>query len=364
MRKIIHIDMDAFFASVEQHDNPGLRGLPIAVGGDSPRSVVCTASYEARRFGVRSAMPMSRARRLCRDLVVVPVRFARYKEVSAQVHEIFREYTDLIEPLSIDEAFLDVTVNRAGITLARDVAIEIKRKIFERTGLTASAGVSYCKFLAKIASDYRKPDGLCTVHPSVALDFIAQLPVEDFWGVGPKTAERMHSLGIHTGADLRSKSLHWMLAHFGKTGRIYHDFARGIDDRPVVASRVRKSVGCEETYEYDIADRRLLDIELRSLAQDLETRLERASFEGMTLTLKIKYADFTISSRSHTLDHPVEHDASAILAEAIPLLDVSLAQRSEPIRLMGLSVSNPMGLTRGDHSSYPRVFDPDTAPYI
>lgn len=356
--------MDAFFAAVEQLDNPALRGLPIAVGGDSPRSVVCTASYEARRFGVHSAMPVSSARRRCRDLVVVPARFARYKEISAQVHEIFREYTDLIEPISIDEAFLDVTVNRPGIALARDVAVEIKQKILQRTGLTASAGVSYCKFLAKIASDYRKPDGLCTVHPTVALDFIASLPVEDFWSVGPKTAERMHSLGIHNGADIRAHSLQWMLAHFGKVGRIYHDFARGIDDRPVVASRVRKSVGCEETYDYDIADRRLLDIELKSLCSDLAARLQRADFIGLTLTLKLKYADFTVASRSHTFDMPIEHDAGTIFAEALQLLDISLSHRSDPVRLMGISVSNPIGMTRGNHTSYPRVFDPDTAPYL
>lgn len=364
LRKIIHIDMDAFYAAVEQRDHPELRGLPIAVGHAGGRGVVATASYEARRFGVHSAMSSVQARRLCPSLIFVPGRGNVYKSVSQQIHAIFRRYTDLIEPISLDEAFLDVTVNRPGIALARDVAIEIKQKILERTGLTASAGVSYCKFLAKIASDYRKPDGLCTVHPSVALDFIATLPVEDFWGVGPKTAERMHAHGIHTGADLRAQSLQWLMTHFGKAGRIYYDFARGIDDRPVVASRVRKSVGCEETYASDISDPRLLQLELRALAHDLAARLERAGFDGLTLTLKIKYADFTAASRSHTFDMPVERDAEAILAAAQPLLDAMLCQRPEAVRLMGLSVSNPPGSVRSESCTYPRVFDPDTAPYL
>ena len=237
MRKIIHIDMDAFFASVEQRDNPGLRGKPIAVGFDGPRGVVSTASYEARPFGVHSAMSIAMAKRRCPHLIIVKPHFEQYKAVSHQVDEIFHEYTDLVEPISIDEAFLDVTENKKGIDLAVDIAREIKQKIRERTSLTASAGISYNKFLAKIASDYRKPDGICTVHPDRALDFIAHLPVEDFWGVGPKTAERMHKMGIFNGEQLRSVSLHHLKEVFGKAGGIYYNFARGIDDRPVVTER-------------------------------------------------------------------------------------------------------------------------------
>ena len=224
-RKIIHIDMDAFYASVEQRDNPDLRGKPIAVGHAEERGVVAAASYEARRFGVRSAMSSQKARRLCPQLIFVHGRMEVYKEVSRQIHEIFHEYTDVIEPISLDEAFLDVTENKPGISLAVDIAKEIKQKIRERLHLVASAGVSYNKFLAKIASDYRKPDGLCTIHPDQALDFIARLPIESFWGVGPVTAKRMHALGIHNGVQLRACTLDFLVREFGKVGAVYYDFA-------------------------------------------------------------------------------------------------------------------------------------------
>ena len=247
-RKIIHIDMDAFFASVEQRDRPELRGIPLAVGYDGPRGVVATASYEARCYGVRSAMSMAKAKRLCPHLTVVPGNHARYKEVSNQVHDIMRDYTDLIEPISLDEAFLDVTENKPGIPLAVDIAREIRQRIRDELHLTASAGISYNKLLAKIASDWRKPDGMTTVHPDRALDFIAQLKVEKLWGVGPRTAERMHYMGIFTGGDLRKVPLQRLTQVFGKMGRMYYDFARGIDLRPVETVWVRKSVCCELTF--------------------------------------------------------------------------------------------------------------------
>lgn len=251
-RKIIHIDMDAFYASVEQRDNPDLRGRPLAVGHVGERGVVAAASYEARRYGVRSAMSSLKAMRLCPDLIFVPGRMEVYKEVSYQIHEIFHEYTDIIEPLALDEAFLDVTENKPGILLAVDIAREIKQRIRKELGLIASAGVSYNKFLAKIASDYRKPNGLCTIHPDQALDFIARLPIESFWGVGPVTAKRMHALGIHDGLHLRAWSLEGLVREFGKAGRLYYDFSHGIDLRPVETVRVRKSIGCERTLEHDI----------------------------------------------------------------------------------------------------------------
>ena len=251
-RKIIHIDMDAFFAAVEQRDNPELRGKPVAVGFDGPRGVVSTASYEARKWGVHSAQSIAQAKQRCPDLIIVPCRHSYYAEISHQIHQIFQEYTDFIEPISIDEAFLDVTHNKKGIELAVDIAKEIKVRIKEATGLTASAGISYCKFLAKVASDYRKPDGICTIHPDKALDFIAQLPVEDFWGVGKKTLQKMHFMGIYNGADLRKVSEEHLVEVFGKAGHIFYHFARGIDERPVITYRERKSVGCEQTFLEDI----------------------------------------------------------------------------------------------------------------
>lgn len=248
-RKIIHIDMDAFYASVEQRDHPELRGKPIAVGHAENRGVVAAASYEARKFGVRSAMSSQKAKKLCPQLIFVEGRMEVYKSVSAQIHEIFHDYTDLIEPISLDEAFLDVTENKKGIPLAVDIAKEIKQRIRQELHLVASAGVSYNKFLAKIASDYRKPDGLCTIHPDQADEFIRRLPIEAFWGVGPITAKKMHTLGIYNGDTLRKCSLEMLQRQFGKNGLIYFNFARGMDDRPVEAVRIRKSIGCEHTLE-------------------------------------------------------------------------------------------------------------------
>ena len=331
--------MDAFYASVEQRDNPELRGKPIAVGHAEERGVVAAASYEARRYGVRSAMSSQKAKRICPQLIFVPGRMSVYKEVSRQIHEIFHEYTDIIEPISLDEAFLDVTVNKPGIELAVDIAKEIKRKVRERLHLVASAGVSYNKFLAKIASDYRKPDGLCTIHPDQALDFIARLPIESFWGVGPVTAKRMHLLGIHNGAQLRTRSLESLTREFGKVGAIYYDFARGIDLRPVEAVRVRKSIGCERTLEKDINRTSSVIIELYHVAVELVRRLDGKQFKGNTLTLKIKFHDFTQITRSVTRPQELT-TLDTILPLAKQLLkEVDYAEH--PIRLIGLSVSNP-----------------------
>lgn len=338
-RKIIHIDMDAFYASVEQRDNPSLRGRPIAVGHAGERGVVSAASYEARRYGVRSAMASLKAMRLCPELIFVPGRMEVYKEVSDTIHAIFRDYTDIIEPLALDEAFLDVTDNKRGITLAVDIAREIKQRVRDEVGLVASAGVSYNKFLAKIASDYRKPDGLCTIHPDQALDFIARLPIESFWGVGKVTARRMHALGIHTGRDLRQWSLDGLTREFGRVGQLYHDFARGIDLRPVEAVRVRKSIGCERTLERDISTRAAVIVELYHTAEELLRRLAAKDFRGNTLTLKIKFHDFTQITRSITQEQELL-TMKVILPLAKRLLaEVEYADR--PIRLIGLSVSNP-----------------------
>ena len=338
-RKIIHIDMDAFYASVEQRDNPDLRGRPLAVGHAGERGVVAAASYEARRYGVRSAMSSLKAMRLCPDLIFVPGRMEVYKEVSYQIHEIFHEYTDIIEPLALDEAFLDVTENKPGILLAVDIAREIKQRIRKELGLIASAGVSYNKFLAKIASDYRKPNGLCTIHPDQALDFIARLPIESFWGVGPVTAKRMHALGIHDGLHLRAWSLEGLVREFGKAGRLYYDSSRGIDLRPVETVRVRKSIGCERTLEHDIDSRSSIIIELYHTAVELIDRLKAKGFGGNTLTLKVKFHDFAQITRSITQDKELTTmDIILPLAKKL-LADVSYEER--PIRLLGLSVSNP-----------------------
>lgn len=338
-RKIIHIDMDAFYASVEQRDNLELKGKPIAVGHAEKRGVVAAASYEARRFGVRSAMSSQKAMKLCPQLIFVHGRMEVYKEVSARIHAIFHEYTDLVEPLSLDEAFLDVTDNKKRIGLAVDIAREIKRRIREELHLVASAGVSYNKFLAKVASDYRKPDGLCTIHPDQAEEFIAKLPIEAFWGVGPVTAKKMHKLGIYNGQTLRDCSLEMLQRQFGKMGQVYHDFARGIDNRPVEPVRVRKSIGCEHTLEKDISLSSSVIIELYHVACELVERLKAKDFKGYTLTLKVKFSDFTQITRSQSASFPL-----CRLNEILPLAkrllkEVDYARR--PIRLLGLSVSNP-----------------------
>lgn len=340
-RKIIHVDMDAFFASVEQRDHPQLRGLPVAVGSGQPRGVVCAASYAARRFGVRSAMSCMRARELCPSIVFVPGRMEVYREVSQQIRTIFHEYTDVVEPLSLDEAFLDVTHNKPGIPLAVDIARQIKRRIREELSLVASAGVSYNKFLAKVASDYRKPDGLCTIHPQRAQWFIDRLAVEDFWGVGRVTARRMRSLGIRSGRDLRQCSLEFLVRNFGKQGRMYHEFARGIDLRPVQAARIRKSLGCEHTLESDVRSSTGLLVELYRVVLDLEQRILAKGFRGSTLTLKIKYADFTVRTKSASVSEALV-ERGRILSTAKKLL--AQAEEQMPagaaVRLLGLSVSH------------------------
>ena len=339
--KVIHIDMDQFFAAVEQRDNPELKGKPIAVGLDAERGVVATASYEARRFGVHSAQSIQVAKRLCPQLIIVEPHFQLYKEVSAQLHEIFHDYTDLIEPISLDEAFLDVTENKKGIELGVDIAREIKQRIRETTGLTASAGVSYCKFLAKIASDWRKPDGLTVIHPDRALDFISQLKVEKIWGVGQKTAEKMHFMGIFTGADLRKLSQQRLTEVFGKMGQVFYNFARGIDDRPVISEWERKSVSCEQTFEKDISDQSAVIIELYHTVLELERRIAKNGFEGRTLTLKVKFQDFQQITRSITVDH-ILRTKDDILPLAKQLL-LQVEFHSHPIRLLGLGVSNQKG---------------------
>ncbi len=333
--------MDSFFASVEQRDNPDLRGKAIAVGGTSDRGVVATASYEARRFGVHSAMSTKRALELCPQLIVVPSDHKKYREVSARIHDIFHEYTDIVEPLSLDEAFLDVTENKIGMESATDIAHEIKRKIHERLNLTASAGVSYCKFLAKIASDHNKPDGFFLIHPDHALDFIDRLPVKDFWGVGSVTARRMHQLGIYSGHQLRQWSLEGLTREFGKAGKVYYDFARGIDDRPVIAERERKSVGCEVTFEKDIYTHASMVIEIYHVAQELLRRLHKAEFVGYTLTLKVKYEDFTQITRSHTGAAAFD-TMGTILPCAKALLHEVHYGEDRRVRLLGLTVSNPV----------------------
>ena len=331
--------MDAFFASVEQRDNPELRGKPIAVGFDGPRGVVSTASYEARPYGVHSAMSMAQAKRRCPQLIVVPTHFEKYKEVSQQIHAVFHEYTDLVEPISLDEAFLDVTDNKKGIELAVDIAKEIKQKILERTSLTASAGVSFNKLLAKIASDMRKPNGIFTVHPDRALDFIGSLPVEKLWGVGPKTANRMHEMGVFTGVQLRRISCEHLVQVFGKMGRVYYDFSRGIDNRPVVVAYERKSVGCERTFLEDLHIDTKIIIELYHIVLGLVERIERKDFRGRTLTLKLKWDATTQITRSLTQEKVLRTKDDILPLAKRLLKDTEYHDR--PIRLMGLSVSSP-----------------------
>lgn len=341
-RKIVHVDMDAFYASVEQRDNPALRGRPIAVGHAEGRGVVATASYEARQYGVRSAMPSAKAKELCPHLIFVEGRMAHYKAVSKSIHEIFHRYTDIIEPISLDEAFLDVTHNKQGIALGVDVAKAIKAEIREELGLVASAGVSYNKFLAKIASDWRKPDGLCTIHPDRAIAFIDQLPIEAFWGVGPATAAKCHALGIHKAPDLRAWALSDLLRHFGQSGYDFYRFVRGIDDRPVRAWRERKSVGCERTFRHDLRARHQISQVLADLVEELTKRLERAQFVGCTLTLKLRHHDFTTKTRAYTSDVPYGAlDRVRLLEDAERLL-AGASIPAAGIRLMGLIVSTPI----------------------
>jgi DNA polymerase IV len=338
LRKIIHIDMDAFFASVEQHDTPEYKGKPLVVGGRGPRSVVAAASYEARRHGIHSAMPMAQARRLCPSLIIIPPRFHRYTEVSRQIMEIFHEYTDLVEPLSLDEAFLDVTENKAGMSSATLIAEEIRRKIFQRTGLTASAGVSINKFVAKVASDVNKPNGITVILPHEIDNFLKKLPIHKFYGIGSVTAEKMKSLGIHTGADLLQLDLSALIHHFGKVGAWYYEIVRGNDPRPVQTTYERKSFGTETTYEEDIHGEEAVRDALEKVYQELWRRLEKKPAAGKTVTLKIRYADFSTKTLSKSYATPIEN-MEMILETAQQLLQKEFPLRMG-VRLLGLTLSN------------------------
>lgn len=336
MRKIIHIDMDAFFASVEQRDAPELRGLPVAVARDAPRSVVTTASYEARRYGVRSALSVAKAKRLCPRLVLVPPRMGVYKKISARIREIFGRYTELVEPLSIDEAFLDVTDNPEDKTATR-IAKEIRAAIRNELGLTASAGVSYNKFLAKIASDLRKPDGLSRILPKDAEAFLERLPIEAFYGVGPATARRMRELGVTDGATLKARSREELETHFGKVGEWLYEIVRGRDERPVRPDRERKSVGVEDTFPQDFVGFDACAEALAPIVAELLLRLENAAFLGSTLTLKIKFSDFSQITRSRTRERVFDGRAD-VEGTALALLREHLPPR-KPVRLLGVTIS-------------------------
>lgn len=332
--------MDAFYASIEQRDNPQFRGKPLVVGYAGQRGVVAAASYEARKFGVHSAMPSQTALKKCPHLIFTPARFDVYESVSDQIHAVFHEYTDLVEPLSLDEAFLDVTVNKKNMPSATLIAKEIKARIKEVTGLTASAGVSYNKFLAKIASDYNKPDGLFTVKPDEGEQFVEQLKIERFFGVGKVTAAKMHSMDIRTGYDLKQYSEDELYMHFGKAGYSYYLYARGIDDREVEAERIRKSVGAENTFFEDIGNIDRLLLELIEIRETLWERIVDNVFFGRTLTLKIKYADFQQITRSFTTIHPITDLPTLVGLSEDLLKHVDLSQKK--VRLLGLSVSNPI----------------------
>lgn len=346
IRKIIHVDMDAFFASVEQRDEPGLRGLPVAVGGSSGRGVVAAASYEARKFGVRSAMPSARALQLCPDLVFRKPRFDVYKAVSQQIRAVFLHFTPHVEPLSLDEAYLDVTDDVRGIGSATRIAELIRRRIRAETALTASAGVSYNKFLAKIASDQNKPDGLCVIRPGEGAGFVASLPVRRFHGIGPRGAEKMAKLGIETGADLRSKDLAFLRQNFGSLADYLYRAARGIDLRQVKADRPRKSVGGERTFDRDISSGPALRETLERIVEIVWDRIERSGARGRTVTLKMKFNDFTPCTRAKSLARPVA-DKAEFASLARDLLDAQLPL-PKPIRLMGLTLSALEGEERPD----------------
>jgi DNA polymerase IV len=336
-RKIIHIDMDAFYASVEQLDNPELKGKPIAVGGSEVRGVVSAASYEARKFGVRSAMSGAQAARLCPDLIFVKTNFDRYKEVSKQIRAIFYEYTDLVEPLSLDEAYLDVTENKKGIPSASIIAKEIRQKIFEKTGLTASAGISVNKFVAKIASDYNKPNGQKTVAPDEVEDFVATLDIKKFYGIGKVTAEKMYQLGIYSGMDLRNKSLDYLEQHFGNSGQSYYNLSRGISNSQVKPNREMKSVGAERTFNTNLSSEIFMEERLINIAEEIERRIKKHKIAGKTITLKIKYSDFTQQTRSKTLPYFIS-EKDLIFENAKELLYQEKLKNS--VRLLGISLNN------------------------
>lgn len=339
IRKIIHVDMDAFFASVEQRDHPELQGKPVAVGGSSRRGVVAAASYEARQFGVKSAMPSVTAKRLCPDLIFVKGSFANYKSISQQINRIFADYTDLIEPLSLDEAYLDVTARCAEHQqTATEIAQIIKQRIQDELHLVASAGVSYNKFLAKVASDYDKPDGLYVIRPEQGAVFVEQLPIRAFRGVGPATEQKLKALGITTGLELKQHDIVMLQARFGKYGRYLYYAARAIDERPVRAQRERKSIGRERTFGEDITDMADIYAELQKIAEDVEARLQQKGQQAMTITLKVKYADFEQITRAHTLLQPIQ--TAADIMQPVPELIEKTEIPHRPVRLLGLTASH------------------------
>lgn len=336
-RKIIHIDMDAFYASVEQMDNPELKGKPLAVGGSEVRGVVSAASYEARKFGVRSAMSGIQAKRNCPDLIFVRPRFDRYKEISKKIREIFHEYTDLVETLSLDEAYLDVTQNKKGNPSATLIAQEIRQRIFEEVGLTASAGISVNKFVAKIASDYNKPNGQKTVNPEEVESFLENLDIKKFYGIGKVTTERMYHLGIFTGKDLKSKSAEFLEEHFSKSGLHFYNIVRGIHNSAVKPNRIAKSVAAEHTFNENLTSEIFMVEKLERIATELEKRLKKHNISGKTVTLKIKYSDFTTQTRSKTLPYFIA-DKGLLLETAKELLFQE--RMKESVRLLGISLNN------------------------
>jgi DNA polymerase-4 len=355
IRKIIHIDMDAFYASVEQRDNPGLKGRPVAVGHGGRRGVVAAASYEARRFGVRSAMPSTTALRKCAELVFVPPRFEVYRAVSREIHAIFREYTPLVEPLSLDEAYLDVTDNLKGLPTAWATAKEIRARILKETSLTASAGISYNKLLAKLASDFRKPNGQFAIMPDEGEAFVAALPVGKLHGIGPVTAARMHALGIETGADLSRQSLAFLQAHFGKAGSWYFAIARGRDDRPVEPNRERKSSGSETTFAEDLTDPERIEAGVIAMADDVWAWCEKTGARGRTVTVKIKWADFKQATRSRSLDAAVE-TREQLHAVAVDLVRYVFPP-AKGVRLVGVTLANFRLQTTSAGDELPLTFD-------
>lgn len=336
-RKIIHIDMDAFFASVEQMDFPELKGKPVAVGGNRQRGVVAAASYEARKYGIHSAMPSKIAASKCKDLVFVKPRFERYRELSYQIRDIFFRYTDLVEPLSLDEAYLDVTENKMGVSTATDIALEIKKAIKDEIGLTASAGVSINKFLAKIASDYRKPDGIFIIKPHQVIPFIEELPIEKFFGVGKKTAEKMHSLDIKNGADLRNKTIKELVKYFGKQGRYFYSVSRGEDYRKVNPNRIRKSVGAENTFNNSLKTKSEIWEALQPIAEKCWKRYKQSDAIAHTITLKVKFDDFKQITRSKSFEEAI--DSANLFDQGLESLMESF-ELSQSVRLVGCSLSN------------------------
>lgn len=342
-RKIIHVDMDAFYASVEQLDNPELRGKPIAVGGGGKRGVVSAASYEARKYGVRSAMSGVLAQKKCPHLIFVRPRFQRYTEISKRIREIFFEYTDLVEPLSLDEAYLDVTENKKGHLSATLLAEEIRKEIFKKTGLRASAGISINKFIAKVASDINKPNGQKTIPPEEVIEFLEELDIAKFYGVGKVTAAKMYNLGIFKGKDLKEKSLEFLTEHFKKSGGYYHNIVRGIHNSKVKTDRIRKSIAAERTFMDNLTSEIYMLEKLEGIAEELENRLKRSKISGKTVTLKIKYSDFSLQTRSKTLPYFVT-DKSLLLETVKELLYQDKVKNS--VRLLGISVTNLNTATR------------------